>query len=199
MNADGRSPHSRLEEDGPVFDDGRSKKVILVLHCLLNQNARFDGCAHFPGAMGEAARAVVDSGVGILQMPCPELHGLGLDRSGRVRDGTDIGIREALLEEEGQKVCRHLVQLVMDNVKEYQKHGFQVIGVVGNDGSPACGVDTTHYVDRGEGPGQGAFMIVLREELTRCGLDIPFVALQDYEWSERTARIKALLDAATKL
>ncbi len=180
-----------------MFDDQRSKKVILVLHCLLNQNARIDGCAYFPGAMRESARAVVDSGVGILQMPCAELHCLGLDRSGRMRDGTDIGIREALLEGEGLKACRDLVRQVMDDVREYQKHGFRIIGVVGNDGSPACGVDTTHYVD-GERAGAGAFMEILREELTRRGLDIPFVALRDHEWAERTARIRALLESAAE-
>jgi predicted secreted protein len=180
-----------------VFDDQRSKKVILVLHCLLNQNARIDGCGYFPGAMGDAAKAVVDSGVGVLQMPCPELHGLGLDRSGRMRDGKDIGIREALLEGPGEQVCRGLVRHVMDAVREYRKHGFQIIGVVGNDGSPACGVDTTHYVD-GERAGAGAFMKMLREELGEAGLDLPFVALRDHEWVERAARVKALLETAAK-
>ncbi|UCH34269.1 MAG: hypothetical protein JSV65_17325, partial [Armatimonadota bacterium] len=81
-------------------------------------------------------------------------------------------------------------------VDEYQKHGFEVIGVVGNDGSPACGVATTHHL-AGEGPGAGGFMIVLREELEKRGLDIPFVALRDLKWAERAERLKALLDAAT--
>jgi len=53
-------------------------------------------------------------------------------------------------------------------------------------------------VDRGEGPGVGAFMLLLREELIREGLDIPFVALRDHEWSERAARVKALLAAALR-
>jgi predicted secreted protein len=181
-----------------VFRDRRSKKVILVAHCLLNQNARIDGCAYFPGAMEEAARSVVDSGVGVLQMPCPELHCLGLDRSGRMRDGIDIGIREALLEGEGQRICRSLVEHVIEDVKEYQKHGFQIVGVVGNDGSPACGVDMTWYVDRGAGPGTGAFMLVLRDELKRRGLDIPFAAVLDEEWAEGTARVRALLEAAAE-
>lgn len=179
-----------------MFDDQRSKKVILVLHCLLNQNARIDGCGYFPGAMGEAARAVVDSGIGVAQMPCPELHCLGLDRRGRLRDGRDIGIRESLLEGEGASACQRLVELVTREVEEYRQHGFEVIGVVGNDGSPACGVDTTHYVDRGEGPGPGAFIMKLREELTGRGLDIPFIALRDHEWETRTARLKELLSAA---
>jgi predicted secreted protein len=182
-----------------VFEDQRSKKVILVLHCLLNQNARIDGCAYFPGAMGEAARVVIDSGIGVLQMPCPELCCLGLDRSGQRRGDTNIGIREALLDGDGAKACRELVQRVMLNVNEYRKHGFQIIGVVGNDGSPACGVATTHYLDRGEGPGPGAFMMMLRDELERNGLDLPFVALRDHEWEERTERVRALLAAAQEM
>jgi predicted secreted protein len=180
-----------------MFEDQRSKKVILVLHCLLNQNARIDTCAYFPGAMGEAAQAVVESGIGVLQMPCAELQCLGLDRAGRMRDGVDIGIREALLEGEGRARCEALVQHVMRDVGEYRKHGFEIIGVIGNDGSPACGVELTHYVD-GERPGAGAFMLLLREALVSNGLDLPFVALRDHEWSERAARVKALLAAATR-
>lgn len=180
-----------------MFEDQRSKKVILVLHCLLNQNARIDGCGYFPGAMGEAARAVVDSGIGVLQMPCPELHGLGLDRSGSIRDGKQIGIREALLEGPGEKVCRALVQHVMEAVGEYRKHGFQIVGVIGNDGSPACGINSAHFVD-GEKAGPGAFMKILREELEKAGLDLPFVALRDHEWDERAAKVKDLLAAANE-
>jgi len=179
-----------------MFEDKRSKQVILVLHCLLNQNARIDTCAYFPGAMGEAARAVVESGVGVLQMPCPELHCLGLDRSGRMREGVDIGIREALLEPE-EECCRALVQHVMKDVREYLKHGFEIVGVVGNDGSPACGVVSAHFVD-GERAGPGAFMLMLREELEKAGLDLPFVALRDHQWEERTERIRALIAAARK-
>ncbi|MBN1458655.1 MAG: hypothetical protein JXA57_03905 [Armatimonadetes bacterium] len=180
-----------------MFDDQRSRKVILVLHCLLNQNARIDGCGYFPGAMGEAAEAVVASGIGVVQMPCPELHCLGLDRSGRLRAGKDIGIREALLEGKGESACDRLVALVLRDVNEYLQHGFEVIGVIGNDGSPACGVNITSYLE-GEASGEGAFMMKLRKELTTRGLDLPFVALRDHEWAERTAEIKKLLAAASE-
>jgi predicted secreted protein len=178
-----------------VFDDRRSKKVILVAHCLLNQNARIDHCAYFPGAMAETARAIVDSGVGVLQMPCPELQCLGLDRSGRIRDGKDIGIREALLGE-AKESCQALVQGVMRDVTEYRKHGFQVLGVIGNDGSPACGVNRTWYVGDSPGPGAGAFMLMLREALQKQGVDIPFVVTEDHKWAERLPRIQALLRAS---
>ena len=44
-----------------MFDDKRSKRVVLVAHCLLNQNARIDRYAFFPGAMGKAAQVLLDT------------------------------------------------------------------------------------------------------------------------------------------
>jgi hypothetical protein len=81
----------------------------------------------------------------------------------------------------------------MRDVLEYRKHGFKILGVIGNDGSPACGVDFTHYVGSGFQPGAGAFVIMLREELDRQGIDLPFVATQDHQWAERLERVKALV------
>lgn len=178
-----------------MFTDKRSKRVVLVAHCILNHNARIDECAYYPGAMTDIVQVLADAGVGIVQMPCPELQCLGLDRSGRIRDGKDIGIREALLGE-AKESCQALVQGVMRDVTEYRKHGFQVLGVIGNDGSPACGVDFTWYVDRSFAPGTGALMVMLREALQKQGADIPFVATQDHEWAERLPRIQALLRAS---
>ena len=177
-----------------MFTDKRSKRVVLVIHCILNHNARIDECAYYPGAMPEIVQALLDAGVGIVQLPCPELHCLGLDRSGRIGDGKQIGIREALLGDSAE-ACRALVKGVMRDVLEYHKHGFAVVGVIGNDGSPACGVDYTWY-DSGFAPGPGAFMILLQEELHAAGLDLPFVATQDHHRDARLERIKALVEKA---
>jgi predicted secreted protein len=179
-----------------MFTDKRSKKVVLVAHCVINQNARLDECAHFPGAMPEIARTLVDSGVGIVQLPCPELHCLGLDRAGQVRDGRKIGIREALLEESSAITRRDLVKGVMRDVNEYIANNFEVIGVVGINGSPACGVEFTHYAETGYGPGTGALMLALQESLKEAGLELPWAAVQDFEWEEGLRRVKGLLEAA---
>ena len=178
-----------------MFADARSKRIVLVAHCVLNQNARIDGCAFFPGAMGDIARVLVESGVGILQMPCPELECLGLDRAGRLRDGADIGIREALLGDKAT-ACRELARGVARQCAEYRKHGFTIIGAVGNDGSPACGVDLTWYL-RGPAPGTGAFIIMLREELEKAGIEIPFTAVRDNEWAAGLERVRELLGLPT--
>lgn len=63
-----------------MFTDGRSKKVIFIAHCLLNQNSISDGTAFYPAAFKEMIGMILDGDIGIVQMPCPELCCLGLDR-----------------------------------------------------------------------------------------------------------------------
>ena len=63
-----------------MFTDGRSRRVVFLAHCLLNQNAISDGTAEVPAAHREILRTVLDARVGVVQLPCPELCCLGLDR-----------------------------------------------------------------------------------------------------------------------
>lgn len=175
-----------------MFTDARSKKVVLVAHCLLNHNARIDECAYFPGAMVETIQPFLDTGIGIVQLPCPELQCLGLDRRGRLKEGRDIGIREALLGD-AKDACQALVQLVMREVAEYRREGFKVMGVVGNNGSPACGVEYTYYVETGFAPGRGAFISMLQDAMTAAGVTVPFIATQDFHWDEGIVKIRELL------
>ncbi|MCE5189281.1 MAG: hypothetical protein LLF75_08920 [Eubacteriales bacterium] len=76
-----------------MFEDARSRKVVFVAHCILNQNSISDGTASFPGSNELVLRALLDAKIGIVQMPCPELSCLGLDR------GDPEGARRPLLEE----------------------------------------------------------------------------------------------------
>ncbi len=174
-----------------MFDDARSKRVVLVVHCLLNQNARSDGYAFFPGVMGEAARVLSESGAGVLQMPCPELLCLGLKRE--QHHAPEVGIRDALGTEEGQACCRKIARQLVHQVTEYLRHGFEIVGVVGNDRSPACGVDETSDHEGAPRPGPGAFIEVLQAELAAAGLALPFIAIRDAEWAESAAKMRALL------
>ena len=63
-----------------MFTDGRSRKVVFVAHCLLNQNAISDQTAVYPAAFRDVVDFFLERDVGIVQMPCPELCCLGLDR-----------------------------------------------------------------------------------------------------------------------
>jgi predicted secreted protein len=171
-----------------VFDDKRSKKVVLVAHCVLNQNSRISGCGLFPGAMGEAAGVLVDSGVGIVQLPCPELLYLGLDRARH--EGSKVGVWAALSTPEGRQACKDMLQDVVRQIREYQKHGFEVLGVVGIDGSPACGVHLIwDHAGKKDVEGIGVFIIALREVLAENHLDLEIIGARDGEWDEGARRI----------
>lgn len=63
-----------------MFTDGRSKKVVFIAHCLLNQNAISDGTAIYPATFKDVIELFVNEEVGIVQLPCPELSCLGIDR-----------------------------------------------------------------------------------------------------------------------
>ena len=66
-----------------MFTDGRSRRVAFVAHCFLNQNAISDGTAVWPAACLELVDFFLSREIGIVQMPCPEVCCLGLDRGTR--------------------------------------------------------------------------------------------------------------------
>jgi len=63
-----------------MFKDGRSKKVVFVAHCFLNQNSISDETAVYPAAFKDIVEFFIKDDIGIVQMPCPEFCCLGLDR-----------------------------------------------------------------------------------------------------------------------
>ena len=72
---------SRLLRRGVNFNDARGRRVVLLPHCALNQNSRVAGAAHRPAAMENLIAGLLQHNIGIIQMPCPELILLGLDRA----------------------------------------------------------------------------------------------------------------------
>jgi len=113
--------------------DARSKRVILLAHCLLNQNSVVVGKARRPGPVKEVLELLSDAGIGIVQLPCPELTYYGLRRFWAVKEQFDNpGFRSH---------CRRLAEEVAAIVQEYIRNGYEVLGVVGVNGSPSCGVN----------------------------------------------------------
>ena len=161
--------------------DGRSKRVILAAHCIMNQNARHVDCADFPAVMKPLLAALQEEELGIIQMPCPELMALGL---GRDRDVPPLDtIREALeLPGAGERL-NPLIDQVIYQIKEYLFQGFDVVGILGKNGSPACGVETTSF-PAGQGPGEGVFIQHLKNRLETEGLNIPLKGVDDHRQEE---------------
>lgn len=132
--------------------DERSRRVVLVSHCLLNENTRYAGGATRPGAVSEAVEELIAAGCGIHQLPCPERlawggalkpHSLRLYHS---KGGALYPLRGLLLRAFivwTRLIYRRLARRVARDVADYQRSGIAVGGVVGIGASPSCGVMTT--------------------------------------------------------
>jgi hypothetical protein len=138
--------------------DGRSGRVVILAHCLLNENTRYLGGACRAGAVPELVRLCLDRGVGIVQLPCPEQHAWGGVRKTRLlrfygAAGTWRyrlrGLLLPLMLGYTRRVYRRLAREVAAQIADYTRSGFVVTGVVGVDGSPSCGVVRSLDVARG--------------------------------------------------
>jgi len=112
----------------------RTNRIAVVAHCLLNVNTKVHGLARY-GAVHPQVRLLLDEGVGLVQLPCPETAHLGMKRWGMTRDQYDVPAYRGL--------CRRLAEPVADTVASLVADGCKVVGVWGVDGSPTCGVDRT--------------------------------------------------------
>jgi predicted secreted protein len=190
------------------LQDQRSGKVVFLAHCLLNENTRYLGGASRPGAVVEIVGPCLEQGIGIIQLPCPEEHAWGgvAKRWLLALYGGDTRVRfrlRALLLPlmlfYTRLVYRRLARDVANQVQDYVACGYKVLGIIGVDGSPSCGVQTTMnmadafvqvsrlrqgataldmnaIVRRTAIGGRGVFVALLQEELARRRLEVPFQA-----------------------
>lgn len=177
--------------------DLRSAKVVLVAHCILNQNSRVSGLARFPGMIREVVDVLRRHEVGVVQMPCPELLHAGLKRWSRTKEQYDTPFF--------RRYCRGLATALADQIEEYLRGNVAVLAVVGMDGSPTCGVEETSVgfeggdLEKIEVPkaesvkGKGIFIEELQLKLEERNISIPFLGIKDREVEKGIAKLEELL------
>jgi len=181
-----------------MFNDSRSKRIVIAAHCLLNQNSISDGTADLPSQFDTVINLLMENKVGIIQLPCPELLCLGL-----ARQDEDGASRELLLEntririlmekEENKEILRDIAQEIARQLEEYIKYDFQILGVLGIDRSPSCGIETTTLEGR-ETEGCGVFMEIVKAELERKKIKTKLVGLKTSRREESLEKVKTLLE-----
>lgn len=136
---------------GRIHDE-RGGCVMLVSHCLLNENTRYAGGATRPGAVAEVVDELIRAGYGIHQLPCPERlawggvlkrHSLRMYHS---KGRPLYALRGPLLRAFvwwTRIVYWRLARQVAKDVADYQRSGMTVAGIVGIGISPSCGATTT--------------------------------------------------------
>ena len=165
----------RCRQPASRADDARCKRVLAVIECILNQNARDLGAASYMDMNWDVLDLCRTHQVGILQMPCPEMVCLGFERT----RSPGASIRDVLDTEEGRRCCRSLSVHIADRLHEYHAQGFRVLAVLGgNPQSPGCAV---HEGRHGLLPTSGVFMQELERELKGRALAVPFRGIRDHD------------------
>jgi predicted secreted protein len=181
-----------------MFDDNRSKSIIVVAHCLLNQNSISDGTADFPGQFRGLIDLIMANGIGLIQLPCPEVTCLGLDRKDR-RGGTrplleeNSRIRNLLSAPASAELLRSKAEEVASHIQEYESYGFKVVGVVGINRSPSCGVETTSR-DGHEVEGRGVFIEWIAEALRGRGQTTKMIGVKTSQGEESVQKLRQLIE-----
>jgi len=100
-----------------MIQDRRSRKIVVVAHCILNQNSRVQGIAHYNGMINEIVDVIRKHEVGIIQMPCPELTHAGLLRPSQTKEQYDTPAF--------RRHCKQIASSTADQVEEYVRNGFK--------------------------------------------------------------------------
>ena len=172
--------------------------MVLVAHCILNQNSISDGTAGFPATFKDVIALLLEYDVGVVQLPCPELACLGLDR-GDVHGAErpviieNSRIRESLSQTGPTEKLKAIVDQVIYQIEEYRKHDFFLLGIIGINRSPSCGVETTS-MNNEEVPGMGLFMEAVRRELSAREIHIDMIGVKTSEIERSFLKTKGLLD-----
>jgi predicted secreted protein len=108
----------------------RGKRLVLVSHCVLNQNAVVRGWERAAGAYNDIVRVLLKKDFGILQLPCPEFSMLGEDRPPLTKEEYDTP--------DYRVHCRELAAEPIKQIREYIRQGYEIVGLLGIEESPSC-------------------------------------------------------------
>jgi predicted secreted protein len=162
-----------IEGQMPAGEPDAPRKVALIAHCLLNQNAKVCEGARYRGVVSPVVEALRSRGYLLLQLPCPELAFAGARRWWAVYEQYDTPAYRAH--------CRRLAQGIAPLIEQHLRRGAEVI-LIGLDGSPSTGVRfTSSRPDWGGRPNRpdddweivarpGVWIEELEAELKRRGL-----------------------------
>ena len=113
--------------------DPRSNRIVVVCHCILNVHSLEDGLAEYRGLEEDIVEALIEKGVGMVQLRCPETRLHGIERLPMPKDTYD---KPHIRASYATYATEEVLQL-----REFMKKGAKIMAVVGAEASPSCGVN----------------------------------------------------------
>lgn len=149
----------------------RSKRVIFISHCILNQNTVVCPLARANGAYTEIIETIMKNRIGIHQLPCPEYIHLGIKRDSMTKEEYDT--------EEYRKLCKNISLDTVGIMKEYIETEYEIRGIIGVNESPTCSIRNS----------KGIFMEELLDLMNKNNLDIKLLDVPvDYKDGENNSK-----------
>ena len=165
----------------------RSKKVVFISECLLNQNIRAYGITNVngEGPVTEILELLGKNGIGISVVSCPEISYEGLKRNacGRCNYENDAY----------RSICVKRAQEVIERYKLYLDDDYKVLGFICVNGSPSCGADFCFDQCGGESCKcfkPGVFIEELQKQLEKENLNLKFIGTRVIKIDEALNKIK---------
>lgn len=177
------------------------QKILFISHCFLNDGAKLkhqdmQSRTDERNMKRHFLKQMLDHDIELIQLACPEFILYGTNRWGHASSQFDTPFF--------RKEAAKLLEPFLLQLEEYAAYPdrFEILGVIGIDGSPSCGVNFTYDGDwGGEFSGNpnlnatlatlkqeakpGIFMEVFQQLLKEKGLSIPFYSMENfplYHW-----------------
>ncbi len=161
--------------------DKRSGKIVIVTHCILNVHSLEDNLAIYPGLEEDVIKILIKKGVGLYQIPCPEVELAGIFRKPLPKESYDHSKVRA--------VYHKLADNITQTLSWYIKKNYKISAVLGAEGSPTCGIDFVgKWKENIKGkkefprdiefvPGTGVFMEEFKTLLNKIGVHPEWIGI----------------------
>ncbi|WP_313341051.1 CD3072 family TudS-related putative desulfidase [Sedimentibacter sp.] len=159
----------------------RNKRIILISHCILNQNSVVYPLARAKGAYKDIIIELINNDIGIHQLPCPEYRYLGLKREPMTKEQYD--------NKNFRNINKRIANDTVIVIKEYLSNGYEVLGIIGINESPTCGINGNKGILMEE-----LIYILNKENIQLKHIDVP----TDYYDGEKGNKFMAELNNLIK-
>ena len=158
----------------------RDKKLILLSHCILNQNSVVLPLARSKGGF-LIAKSILDEGIGIIQLPCPEFKFLGPERKPMNKEEYDSP--------EYRSLCRDLFVPILQDIKKYLAQDYSLLGILGINESPTCSITGKRGIFMEE-----IFAMLNAEAININSFEIPSDYSEDVDFNTLYNNLKSSLN-----
>jgi predicted secreted protein len=142
------------------------------------------GVEKYPGVVKDLLELFAEAGIGIVQLPCPQMEFEGLNRRVKSKDSYDTnGFRS---------VCKKISSRIIEEVEKYLKEDYKVIGILGVEASSTCGVHQVRNGNRNV-PGKGILIEEIENMMQKKNFQVPIIGINLNNVYSSLEKVQSLL------